>query len=246
MQARRLRWRSAALVLLAGLSPLPPAGAAEAQLPNLLLARPNVVYIGRSGDFARPALRFSLTILNHGPRALDLRGEPGIDEGAAWQCVRWTSRVCQEEQPAGRFLPALGQFPCWRLEGAVRYELRRYTASGEVDSSPEGLVGLREAPQWFRDAVPDSDYETDPVEALPAFRSCLGPLRHGVSSGWASTYDDDEPGQEIEFGDVLADGAYALVMAVDPFDRLREANETDNVLTLRLRVYEDGAKVRFE
>jgi subtilase family serine protease len=60
----------------------------------------------------------------------------------------------------------------------------------------------------------------------PQFLECSWEAQ-GISEGWVDTYDASLPGQELDITSVL-DGNYILRTVLDPDDRLRESNETNN------------------
>jgi hypothetical protein len=57
----------------------------------------------------------------------------------------------------------------------------------------------------------------------------------GISAGWSDTYTAELPGQEITVSP-LEDGEYLLRLTVDPAERLYEADEENNSLTMRIRL----------
>jgi len=65
----------------------------------------------------------------------------------------------------------------------------------------------------------------------------------GISMGWLDWYPSNLPGQSIDVTDFPA-GEYRLSIVVDPEDRLRELDDSDN--TSSLQIYMDPATLRLE
>ena len=66
------------------------------------------------------------------------------------------------------------------------------------------------------------------------FRRCSGTIQ-GLSLGWIDVYDKDIPGQHIDITG-LPEGQYWLESEVDPDDVIREVDETNNILRVKVTV----------
>lgn len=227
---------------------LPTARADDLQLPNLRPRAAEDVEIGPAdGTLGETsALRFTTISQNIGEYALDLLSIEQRDEEhfKAEQCIRWNARICLERRDVGDiyFEDHSGHYH-WHFEDFALYELRRIV-DGDVDFSPEGLVGESKKQSFCM-------MDTDPVEPGPLveqylrsprfYLACLGALQ-GISAGWQDRYGAGIWGQEIAI-DGVPDGEYALVLTLDPERRLFESNDDDNTSVRRLLLVEDGTAV---
>ena len=69
------------------------------------------------------------------------------------------------------------------------------------------------------------------------YRSCG--QNQGISAGWTDVYSRGLPGQSINIAGV-ADGDYWLEVVADPFNRIQESDETNNVTRIRITIDRDG------
>ncbi len=85
----------------------------------------------------------------------------------------------------------------------------------------------------------------------PAYRRChdvtaAGPpdraLVNGISTGWADLYDAILPDQYVEISGV-PDGDYLLETIADPDNTVREADESNNAVTLHIRLTGDRVDI---
>lgn len=91
------------------------------------------------------------------------------------------------------------------------------------------------------DHVSDGSLPGDPGPGGYYFQivSVCGDMEiQGISVGWADLYKSDLSGQFIGIGGV-PDGDYCLVCTVDPNDRIKETDETDNEARLLIRITGD-------
>jgi hypothetical protein len=209
-----------------------------------------VVYTGEDEEFEAPSFRglhFSTFLINGGSFPLEIKGTLREDDPAnarAEQCVAFTDAgVCEAFQPAGSlhfypldYTPEDPLFPenCYSLEGIVRYELRAI-AGGAPDMSPGGLKTQNVADHSLEDEQPSGDHDTEGV--LPTYSTCAGFVRQGISPGYMERRFPDDRGQYLDLAG--RHGDFALVMVADPFDRIHESNEQDNITYRLIRVIND-------
>ncbi|HJR44095.1 MAG TPA: lysyl oxidase family protein [Actinomycetota bacterium] len=231
-----------ALVLLS-LAP-PSAGSDRAeQLPNLVAMAPFDLEIGEAdtdapGRPAGPALRFATGANNRSDYALELSGQPsGTTEAVAQQCVAWAApRVCTERKEVGTFAwhPEHGHF---HFQDFALYELRRLRPNGEVDMRRRGLVATSGKVSFcIIDVERDENRGPLYTAPYPLYYSCLAGLSmQGISPGWRDVYANSTVGQQIPL-EGIEDGIYALVVVIDPLNRLLESDDTDNSAVVHIRL----------
>lgn len=212
------------------------------QLPNLVALSPSDLSIETSDDGDGLALRLAASTANRGLYAFDLLAVPtaaGMEAADAHQCVEWAGpRACLTRQPVGRFVwhQTHGHL---HFEDYALYELRRLREDDRnPDMTPDGLAATGGKISFcLIDYEPD-DPNRGPLysEAHVLYYSCLAGVGfQGISPGWRDTYEAYLEGQEIPL-DGVEDGEYAVVMTVDPDNRLYETSETDNVSFTRVRL----------
>lgn len=216
------------------------------QLPNLVPLPVYGVRVGAADDEGGTALRFDTATANRGAFALDLAaGEGAPDQTAsAEQCVSWTApRSCVGRAPVGRFVlhPEHGHT---HLEGYALYELRHLDPDGDADLAPEGLVAAGPKASFCLVDSQRDRQTTDPAYASSYYMSCGSPPAgvQGISPGWRDLYTSSLPGQQVEL-DGVPDGDYAIVLTVDPDDRLHESDDADNTSVTAVRLSGDAARV---
>ena len=204
------------------------APAVVVQLPNLVPQPPSDIDIALADDPRQGlALRFAVTTRNAGDWSLDLLGFPPRDteSAPARQCTLWAAPyLCSERVEVGDFVwhAAHGH---WHFEDFALYELRSLTGAGEPDLSPEGLVAGGEKVTF---CLADTEGPSGQPGALVGIYTAFCPgVIQGISFGWGDTYTKDLPGQQILLAGVDP-GEYALVITIDPDDRLHETDEADN------------------
>jgi hypothetical protein len=204
------------------------AGPSTEQFPNLVPLPPYDIRMGENDEPRSPdnrAIEFSVSSANRGAFALELTGVPtGVEGSEAYQCISWVARVCIERQPAGA-MAWHEAHQHWHFEGFASYELRALRPDGTPDLGPSGLVASSGKVSFcLQDTVPEEF--SDPNQA-PVYRYCTRMIQ-GISPGWVDIYDYTLPGQEVPLSGV-DDGTYALVVRLNPDDRLRETRTDDNV-----------------
>jgi hypothetical protein len=238
------------IVLLARAGMAGVAASSGVQLPDLKPAAPYSVeiaptYEATAGilyitDPTPPmVLRFPTIASNVGQYAVDLLGTPTGDPSAdprtmeAHQCVAWATSVCTARDDVGT-LYWHDAHHHWHFNDFALYELRRLTSTGHPDVSATGLVSTAtKASFCLEDSVRNDD--SDPT-ALPVgvYNGCTGVIQ-GVSPGWSDEYGAAVPGQQIGL-DGVTDGSYALVITLDPKNRLHETDDTNNEVWVTVQI----------
>lgn len=235
---------AAALALAA---PAAPADLAD-DLPNLVPLPRDIVLEEADAGTGAFAIRLDTVVANRGTAHLDLLGvaDQGSTENAtAYQCVVWAAdRGCSERAEVGDFVwhPSHGHH---HFVGFAEYELRSIDRRGRPELRKKGLVaGGNKVSFCLIDYEEDSDEETSlsgtGLTGWPGYSTCLvGSGSQGISRGWRDVYTRRLEGQQVVVDDV-APGTYALVITVDPEDRLFETDESDNTLAVKLRLGDAG------
>jgi hypothetical protein len=184
------------------------------------------------GGFLDPSLvpgktvyRFTGALANVGAGKLEVREvtHPNATQDV-YQRIYDSSGTFDHEVLVGSFPNADSLSPrhLW-LPGIAQYNLRTVLAGNGVGP----IVSSQDKTSM---AVVDSDdYDTSLPGAPPSsvYNSVSLPLL-GISIGWADVYGAGLPGQWVPATE-LADGEYWLEVVVDPYDRIEEANEANNV-----------------
>lgn len=225
-------------------------GAEQAQLPNLVALPPFDIHIGEAdrespNDVGPAAIRFATGAANRGDYALELIGRPaGPSEARAQQCVAWAApRACSQHKDVGTFAwhPDHGHY---HFQEFALYELRRLRPDGRPIMRKRGLVATSGKISYCI-----IDYEREesrgPLYALPypLYYSCAaGISAQGISPGWKDVYGESTIGQQIPLVGI-PDGEYALIVIIDPAQRLSETEEDDNSALARIRLSDRGGSV---
>lgn len=210
-------------------------------LPNLVpdtrevtIAYTNVHLDPETGEavWTEPYLEFDTYSQNLGSASLDVTFDrDALPEMRVLQCVSWSyDRICRERRPVGGFEyhDVHGHFHF--LEFAT-YELRRLRADGSVDQSAAGLIaGSPKVSFCLIDSAP----VTSDAFMFPTYTQCT-PARQGISPGWADIYTSNLEGQSFPI-DGITDGRYALVLTLDPNNRLYETDDSDNRVAAILEI----------
>jgi subtilisin-like proprotein convertase family protein len=186
-------------------------------------------YVDTTSQPGRELLRFSTAVANIGQGAMELRGGSVLPNGNQ----QVYQRVFEE---GGSFNESLvGEFTYHpehqhiHFDDYAVYNLRQALVNdgvGEIVASG-GKVSF-----CLLDV-------TRYTPSAPSARYTNCGQNQGISVGWADVYDDNLPDQWIDVTDV-ADGEYWLEVDVDPEDRLRESNETNNIARVRVSVGAGG------
>lgn len=185
-------------------------------------------------------LRFTTVAGNHGGAPLEILGTPSTEPLmlSAAQCTAWTTgQVCRERQDVGDMIWH-EPHRHWHFDDFALYELRRLLPGGAPDMSAAGLVGIGRKASFCLEDSQRANAEGAPVTP---YRTCSGVFQ-GISAGWADVYDSSLPGQELPL-DGVGDGRYALVVTLDPTNRLRESNEANNVASCVIELADGATRV---
>lgn len=224
-------------------SSLSGASASAPALPNLLPIPGDIVLDQADPGTGTAAIRIEAVVANRGAAHLDLLGvadQNSTERATAYQCVAWASdRVCDKREKVGDFI--------WHpdhqhhhFEGFASYELRRLDKRARPKMGPKGLAAGGEKVSFcLIDYEEDSDSPSGigfipGTGGWPGYSTCLvGSGSQGISRGWRDVYVAATRGQQIVVDNVKP-GIYALVISIDPLERLHETDETDNVLIYKI------------
>ena len=248
-ESRRVAWcvgvMTLSVLLHVGVSVAEPAD----QLPDLrpylpLGALGDVIDIVED-DFEAPsgrALRFESYVHNAGSMPLVIQGRErqgtGVRTRRALQCLPDGSQLgivgCPIERDAGalqlyEMVDLFDPERCFSFENLVLYELRA-VLDGEPDFRPEGLIASTDAAFPLEDDVSWAGASTTTTQ----HPSCLGWQRQGLTPGFMTRRHLEQRGQYLDIAG--RNGTFALVMNVDPLDRLAESDETNNTTWLIVRI----------
>ncbi|RIK77373.1 MAG: hypothetical protein DCC68_17415 [Planctomycetota bacterium] len=183
----------------------------------------NGSYVDTASQPGNNLLRFSTAVANIGQGPMELRGGSILPSGNQ----QVYQRVFRE---GGTFTDSLvGEFTYHathqhiHFDGYAVYNLRQALVNdgvGDVVASGGKVSFCLLDVTRYDSAAPSARYST------------CG-QNQGISVGWADVYDDSLPDQWIDVTDV-PDGEYWLEVVVDPENRLRESDETNNIARVRV------------
>lgn len=208
------------------------------QFPDLRPRKPGAGDVGIGpADFepAVRALRFSTMTENVGSYPLEVIGVPSAGLSLeAHQCNTWVARICTSYQPAGTMV--FDEFHRhWHFEGFAQYELR-YLQGGQPDLDRAPAATGSKASFCLMDSHPTPDLPEESQDRLLRLYPPTCPaVRQGISPGWMDMYTTEVVGQQIRLVGV-PDGDYALVIRIDPDNRLAESNEGNNMTFRAIRI----------
>jgi hypothetical protein len=172
-----------------------------------------------------PTLYFDTQPQNLGSFPLELTVDDPVNaaESTVSQCIAWLAdHVCGARRQVDGVVWS-EEDGGFRLQDFALYSLRKLRRNGRVDFSSRGLVAsVRKASSCIIDAE-QVDSDASPV---PFYTSC-NRVRQGISPGWSDEYTSDLPGQQFDL-DGVEDGRYAIVVDLDPLNRLAEFDDTRN------------------
>jgi hypothetical protein len=222
-------------------------GTARELLPDLVTRTPGKVYL-QITPRGKYLVRFSNEVVNVGVGPLELRprvgdcnrnGDPA-DDRASWQQIyrdadgdgrfrrdvdvrfRTRSAGCTRYHPAHKH---------WHFDALAEYALRPVFSAGPLLSGGKKTSSC----------VLDTRLRLPKAPGSPSrkhYGGCRRDSVGGISIGWGDLYGARVSGQELDVTS-LADGAYCLLSRADPENRLKEANERNNVLTTRIELSGD-------
>jgi hypothetical protein len=238
-----------ALSLVSAMGGAPARADRPGALPNLVPLPPEIEFGDADPDTGLSAIRLSVAVANRGDAHLDLQGipeEPSVEEAVAYQCVEWAQdRLCEAREPVGSFVwhPQHGHH---HFEGFALYELRTLR-KGRPNMRPRGLAAEGNKVSFClidyqRDDGEDTSLEGTGLGGWPLYSTCVvGSGYQGISKGWRDVYGATLDGQQVVV-DGVPPGTYALVVTIDPDERLFETNDDDNVVALKVEL--DGSEVK--
>jgi len=202
-------------------------------LPDLRTLAPSELRIAYSSREEITLLRLTNSVWNAGYGPLVLMGT--VEAGSETQnLVQRISRDDGEyvEESIGEFVFHAGHNH-WHLDGFSVYDLWSLQPNMTLDQvvASSGKVGyclrdIRTSPEAVR------------IDRA-VFTSCSR-VRQGLSVGWTDVYQYYLPGQSIDITG-LEDGTYALMSTADPYNLIRESDETNNGVVIYLEIL--GTKV---
>lgn len=206
--------------------------------PDLVMSAPYDITVDRGSDRGHVLLRASSSVNNHGTGPLELRGHK---RGARSMTV---TQVIYRANGTRAFIPTnalLGfkfvsgrrygfSFPnasYWKFRGAVRFQL------WSLDDADNAVKLIRFGPKLFycfRDLARTRPSGRTPSKAVyPACSQNPSQRRVtlGTSVGWSDVYPYTYPEQYIDVTGLR--GRFAYVQVADPFNRIVESNELNNL-----------------
>lgn len=202
-------------------------------LPDLILWDNPLVgvnyleYLEPHASTGRELLRFSTGVANVGDGPLIVHGGDIIDGTQTVDQFILREDGSQVARDAGEFVfhPGHGHV---HFDGYAEYNLRVVLP----DEGVGPLVATSDKVSFclLDFSVFDSSLANSPD--MPQFDSCESQTQ-GVSVGWIDVYSADLPDQWIDVEDVPP-GEYWFETVVDPFDRIRESDETNNVFRTKI------------
>jgi len=221
--AAGLRLTAILVVLATVLTSLPMRGSAIGSplYPDLRTSRPSGLYFERAAD-GRYLLRFDNTAGNYGGRLeITVDGNRDIYQNVYDQYVGGSRVIRQRVASDLIYHPEHNHF---HFKDFARYELLK-----RDDAGAYRLTSRRGSKTTF--CILDYVRLTSSGAASPQYTTC-GATIQGLSAGWGDTYYAALAGQWIDLGTSrLADGSYALRTTADPYNRLLETNDGNNVGT---------------
>jgi hypothetical protein len=216
-------------------TPVTPQAGSLFRLPDLQTLPPSDLAIQVNAATGQKLLRFTNSILNRGPGALELLGAFNSATGKTTVTQHvFTSDGSLEELVAGEFVYHPGH-EHWHLENFARYEIWSLTPAGNLSS----VVAFSDKISYcLRD---DSLAENLDSSTRAAYTDCKRE-EQGITAGWIDIYRYNLQGQDIVITGVL-DGVYALRSIVDPGDQLLEVDDTNNAATVYFQISGNGLRL---
>ncbi len=208
------------------------------ELPGNGIGRPDLVSLAPTPQPAQTisfagtemlVVTFDGLIRNLGPGPLDIYGDPNASDGIdgidsphqrIWDGTTWIP----VNRPPVRFESADGHnhFHFLRID---RYSLWDSTMSREI--APSNKVGFCLIDSIQDDPAAGRGYFSDDGNYCRQGSPGAEVLRMGISPGFSDIYTSDVALQWVDVSDI-APGAYRVAAEIDPFDRIDEADETNN------------------
>ncbi|HEX6457462.1 MAG TPA: hypothetical protein VF032_00980 [Thermoleophilaceae bacterium] len=222
--------------------PLPPNPCQdpleELLCPDLVMSAPYDITIDRKTERGHVLLRATSSINNHGTGPLELRGHRRSARSMSVTQIIYrangTRKFLATKALLGfkfvsgrRYGFTFPNFRYWKFRGAARFQL------WSLDSEDKAVKLIRIGPKLFycfRDLTRTKPSRHSPRQ--PVYPACSqNPNQRrvtlGTSVGWSDVYPYTYPEQYVDVTGLR--GRFAYVMVADPFNRLVESNELNNV-----------------
>jgi len=205
----------------------------EIRLPDLRGLPPFDLHLKRirhNRQADRTYLRFAVSFWNAGQGTLELRGvfNPESRQTQVWQSL-YAADDTSSEYLAGEFIWHPGH-EHWHFGDFAVYELWSLSPDGALGQVVSGsgkvtfcILETHVVARHWPGFSPQARYIV------------CGPGLQGLSVGWGDTYKAGLEGQEIDITSV-PDGVYALVVTLDPANRIMEANDANNTAVTYLEL----------
>src|SRR5437763_5030 len=210
----------------------------ELRCPDLVMSAPFDLTIDRNTEPGHVLLRASSSINNHGIGPLELRGHRRSSRSMTVTQVIYRSSGRRAFFPTSALLGfkfvsgrrygfTYPNFSYWKFRGAARSHLRSH------DHENKAVKLIRFGPKLFycfRDYVRTRPSGRTPSRAVyPACSQNPAQKRVtlGTSVGWSDVYPYTYPEQYIDVTGLR--GRFAYVQVADPFNRIVESNELNNL-----------------
>jgi len=225
---------------------LPPASPTVAPrlLPNLRSLEASDIQVEATSEGRR--LRFSASLANLGPGPMLVRPSGAVDcprrQRGTVQVVRADGNGDGEFQPRrdpeALLLPAgcMLDHPAhdhWHFDAMAAYSLRLPQVSAPVVSRDKVSFCLRDNAR-----VPGQPR----VVRRSWFGDCVRNGPQGISPGWVDIYEADLDGQWLRLPDSINREVACLGLEADPLDLLAESVESDNAISVAIRVRGDDVR----
>jgi hypothetical protein len=204
----------------------------EILLPDLEVFPPFDLELEHNQRRAQTDLRLAITFWNSGLGPLELRGffNPAFRRTQVVQSLYRTDQTIQEHL-VGEFIWHRGH-DHWHLADFAAYELW----SVLPDSTPDQIVASSNKVTFCILETDVIDAERPDFSRRSRYYRCGSELQ-GLSVGWGDTYDADLDGQVVDISGI-PNGVYALMVRVDPANRIQEADEGNNTATVYIELVE--------
>ena len=210
---------AAVLAMMVAIIPASGSTAAGPPIyPDLRTAPPSNLYLELGGD-GQWRLRFANTVSNYGgPLEITVDSTKRIYQNV-YDALSGGNLVSSTRVGSDIiFHPTHNHF---HFADFARYDLLVRDARG-------AYRGSRYQSQKTTFCIIDYIRVNAPGPSTPGYTTCGSDVQ-GLSAGWGDTYTADLPDQWMMIGSSpLADGEYAIRSIADPFNKLRESDESNN------------------
>lgn len=210
----------------------------ELRCPDLVMSAPFDLTLDRHSEPGHVLLRASSSINNHGTGPLELRGHRRDSRSMTVTQIVYRANGTRAFIPTEALLGfkfisgrrygfTFPNFRYWKFRGAARFQL------WSLDSEDKAVKLIRFGPKLFycfRDLFRTRPSGRSPRKAVyPACSQNPAQQRVtlGTSVGWSDVYPYTYPEQYIDVTGLH--GRFAYVQVADPFNRIVESNELNNL-----------------